>query len=90
MERLIEEVGLAVAERVHGGQESVDDVALELHAKLMLRNESTKQLHVESIHVRSTLPSLSFHFTDVGGVTFYRRIPRRLATTSRSSRRPSP
>lgn len=27
MERLINEVGLAVAERVHGGQESVDDVA---------------------------------------------------------------
>ncbi|KAL8277555.1 hypothetical protein RQP46_009987 [Phenoliferia psychrophenolica] len=50
MERLIEEVGLAVAERVHGGQESVDDIARELHAKLLLRNESTKQLHVESIH----------------------------------------
>lgn len=53
MERLIEEVGLAVAERVHSGLETVDDVARELHSKLLLRNESTKQLVVESIHVRS-------------------------------------
>ncbi|KAK4701670.1 hypothetical protein P7C70_g4559, partial [Phenoliferia sp. Uapishka_3] len=50
MEALIEEVGLQVAARVHGGQESVDDIAQELHQKLLLRNESTKQLHVESIH----------------------------------------
>lgn len=53
MERLIEEVGMAVAERVHSGLETVDDVARELHSKLLLRNESTKQLVVESIHVRS-------------------------------------
>lgn len=50
MERLIEEVGLAVAERLHAGGETVDDVARELHSKLLLRNESTKQLVVESIH----------------------------------------
>lgn len=51
MERLIEEVGLAVAQRVHGASESIDDVARELHEKLLLRNETTKSLHIESIHV---------------------------------------
>ncbi|KAG0142945.1 hypothetical protein CROQUDRAFT_661904 [Cronartium quercuum f. sp. fusiforme G11] len=50
MERLVREVGHAVAERVVGGQESVDDVARELHEKLLLRNESTKQLFVEDIY----------------------------------------
>lgn len=50
MERLVREVGHAVAERVVGGQESVDDVARELHEKLLLRNESTKQLVVEDIY----------------------------------------
>lgn len=50
MDHLIEEVGLAVAERVHGGQESVDDVARELHEKLLLRGEATKQLTFETIH----------------------------------------
>lgn len=52
METIIAEVGLAVAERVHGGQGSVDEVARELHEKLMLRGESTKQLQFEAIHVR--------------------------------------
>lgn len=51
MERLIAEVGQAVAERIHGGAESVDDVAKELHEKLLLRQEETKQLVFESIHV---------------------------------------
>jgi hypothetical protein len=51
MERLIREVGHAVAERVAVGQESVDDIAKELHEKLLLRNESTKQLIVEDIYV---------------------------------------
>ncbi|EGG07598.1 uncharacterized protein MELLADRAFT_77518 [Melampsora larici-populina 98AG31] len=50
MERLVREVGHAVAERVVGGQESVDEVARELHEKLLLRNESTKQLFVEDIY----------------------------------------
>ncbi|SCV74815.1 BQ2448_7844 [Microbotryum intermedium] len=50
MERIIEEVGLVVAERVHEGQASVDDIALELHRKLLLRGEETKQLKFESIH----------------------------------------
>ena len=41
MERLIREVGMAVGERVHGNNESVDDVAKELHEKLLLRNALT-------------------------------------------------
>src|SRR4051812_26454927 len=50
IERLIREVGLAVAERVHGNNESVDDVAKELHEKLLLRNESTKRVVIENIY----------------------------------------
>lgn len=53
MERLIREVGQAVAQRILGGQESVDDVARELHEKLLLRNESTKKLVVENIYRES-------------------------------------
>lgn len=37
MERLVQEVGAAVAAKIHGNQESVDDVARELHERLMLR-----------------------------------------------------
>jgi len=50
MERLINEVGQAVAERILGGNESVDDVARELHEKLLLRNESTKKVVFENIY----------------------------------------
>lgn len=50
IERLIREVGMAVAERVHGNNESVDDVARELHEKLLLRNESTKKVVIENIY----------------------------------------
>ncbi|KAM0789687.1 hypothetical protein ACM66B_006547 [Microbotryomycetes sp. NB124-2] len=50
MDRIIQEVGLAVGQRVHGGDGSVDDVARELQEKLMLRGEATKQLTFESIH----------------------------------------
>ncbi|KIY45667.1 elongation factor-2 kinase [Fistulina hepatica ATCC 64428] len=50
MERLVREVGHAVAQRILGNNESVDDVARELHEKLMLRNESTKKVVVESIY----------------------------------------
>lgn len=50
MERLIEEVGLAVSERLQGGDD-VDAVARALHEQLMLRGESTKHLVVESIYV---------------------------------------
>ena len=37
MERLIQEVGAAVAEKIHGNQENVDDVARQLHETLLLR-----------------------------------------------------
>ncbi|BGP74002.1 hypothetical protein NBRC10513v2_007424 [Rhodotorula toruloides] len=50
MERLIQEVGNAVAERIHAGMQTVDDVARELHERLLLRGEETKQLKFESIH----------------------------------------
>ncbi|KAG8826739.1 hypothetical protein FRB91_002550 [Serendipita sp. 411] len=50
MERLVREVGMAVAERVHGNNESVDDVARELHERLLLRNESTKKVIIENIY----------------------------------------
>ncbi|GAA6059913.1 hypothetical protein JCM10212_005296 [Sporobolomyces blumeae] len=50
MERLIREVGRAVAERIHMGMQTVDDVARELHERLLLRGEETKQLQFESIH----------------------------------------
>lgn len=53
IERLIREVGMAVAERVHGNNESVDDVAKELHEKLLLRNESTKKVVIENIYRES-------------------------------------
>ncbi|KAG9075016.1 hypothetical protein FS749_013360, partial [Ceratobasidium sp. UAMH 11750] len=42
MERLIREVGAAVAERILGNQESVDDVARELHERLLLRGDGVK------------------------------------------------
>lgn len=53
MERIIQEVGQAVAERILGGHQSVDDVAKELHEKLLLRNESTQKLVVENIYRES-------------------------------------
>ncbi|KAF8627503.1 hypothetical protein AX17_006314 [Amanita inopinata Kibby_2008] len=53
MERLVREVGHAVAQRILGNNESVDDVAKELHEKLLLRNESTKKVVIESIYKES-------------------------------------
>ncbi|KAG6842000.1 hypothetical protein C0991_004491 [Blastosporella zonata] len=53
MERLVREVGHAVAARILGNNESVDDVARELHEKLLLRNESTKKVVIESIYRES-------------------------------------
>lgn len=53
MERLISEVGQAVAQRILGGNETVDDVARELHERLLLRNESTQKLVVENIYRES-------------------------------------
>ena len=53
MERLVREVGQAVAQRILGNNESVDDVARELHERLLLRNESTKKVVIESIYRES-------------------------------------
>ena len=53
LERLIQECGSAVAERLRSGQHSVEDVARELHQSLSLRNENTKHLVIENIYVRS-------------------------------------
>lgn len=53
MERLIREVGQAVAARILSENESVDDVARELHERLLLRNESTKKVVIESIYRES-------------------------------------
>ncbi|KAH9941075.1 hypothetical protein B0H21DRAFT_753480 [Amylocystis lapponica] len=50
MERLVREVGEAVSQRILGNNESVDDVARELHERLLLRNESTKRVVIESIY----------------------------------------
>jgi len=50
MERLIREVGQAVARRIIGENQSVDDVARELHETLRLRNENTKKVVIESIY----------------------------------------
>ena len=53
MERLVREVGEAVAQRILGNNESVDDVAKELHEKLLLRNDRTKKVVIESIYKES-------------------------------------
>lgn len=50
MDRLIREVGHQVAGRLtEGGVESVDEVARELHEKLMLRGEEGRSLRIENI-----------------------------------------
>lgn len=67
MERLHRDIGDQVLDRLRslslaqstGGSEAVeavmlDDIARELHEKLLLRNESTKQLYIESIYRPST------------------------------------
>ncbi|KAI9058181.1 vWA-like protein [Trametes sanguinea] len=53
MERLVREVGQAVSQRILGNNESVDDVARELHERLLLRNENTKRVVIESIYRES-------------------------------------
>ncbi|WWD18808.1 hypothetical protein CI109_103263 [Kwoniella shandongensis] len=54
MERLIEEIGSEVAQRIRQkGEsiESVEEVAQELHERLLLRNEQTKQVHLPEVYV---------------------------------------
>ncbi|KAN0060561.1 hypothetical protein ACQY0O_007201 [Thecaphora frezii] len=56
LDRLHREIGDAITDRLRslsleGGQSNpMDDVARELHERLLLRNESTKQLYIESIY----------------------------------------
>lgn len=56
MERLHREIGDAIVQRIQSlsleGTQSnpMDDVARELHERLLLRNENTKQLYIESIY----------------------------------------
>ncbi|KAH9997967.1 hypothetical protein BJV77DRAFT_982485 [Russula vinacea] len=84
MERLVREVGQAVAQRILGNNESVDDVARELHEKLLLRNESTKKVVIESIYrdsdearhnvevfsVASSLAEVRPHLRRINGTRF--------------------
>ncbi|UZJ57284.1 hypothetical protein CBS101457_006604 [Exobasidium rhododendri] len=60
LDRLHREVGDAVAERMRSmslesstGGDIMDEVTRELHQSLRLRNESTKQLYIESIYRES-------------------------------------
>jgi hypothetical protein len=61
LDRLHREVGDAVADRMRtmslesssGGEDIMDEVTRELHQSLRLRNESTKQLYIESIYRES-------------------------------------
>jgi len=57
MERLVEEVGHAVAQRNLGNNESVDDVARELHEKLLLSQRVDKKVVIESIYKNRKRPS---------------------------------
>ncbi|KAK4685395.1 hypothetical protein P7C73_g4754, partial [Tremellales sp. Uapishka_1] len=54
MERLISEIGSEVAKRIKEKGEtmqSVEEVALELHERLLLRNEQTKQVQLPEVYV---------------------------------------
>jgi hypothetical protein len=61
MERLVREVGQAVAQRILGNNESVDDVARELQEKLALRNEVTTKVVIESIYRESEEAKQNVH-----------------------------
>ncbi|WWC62967.1 uncharacterized protein I303_105565 [Kwoniella dejecticola CBS 10117] len=53
MERLIAEIGVEVAQRIRQKgetMESVEEVAQELHERLLLRNEQTKQVHLPEVY----------------------------------------
>ncbi|WOO78082.1 Alpha-protein kinase vwkA [Vanrija pseudolonga] len=56
MERLISEIGREVAERIKEKGEnlqSVEEVAQELHERLLLRNEQTKQVQLQDVYIQS-------------------------------------
>jgi len=82
MDRLVREVGQAVAERILGQNESVDDVARELHERLLLRNESTKKLVVENIYRESEESQHNVNvFTSVANLSEARPLLRRVKGT---------
>lgn len=79
MERLIREVGQAVAQRILGNQESVDDVARELHEKLLLRNENTKKVVFENIYRESPEATHNVQvFTEAPSLTAARPLLRKV------------
>ncbi|OWZ26854.1 hypothetical protein C347_06501 [Cryptococcus neoformans AD2-60a] len=54
MERLIAEIGVEVAQRIKQkgeSMQSVEEVAQELHERLLLRNEQTKQVRLPEVYV---------------------------------------
>ncbi|ORX37059.1 hypothetical protein BD324DRAFT_624638 [Kockovaella imperatae] len=56
MERLIQEIGQEVAQRVRQKGEtmqSVEEVAQELHERLLLRNEQTKQIQLPDVYIQT-------------------------------------
>ncbi|BEI86274.1 hypothetical protein CcaverHIS002_0605610 [Cutaneotrichosporon cavernicola] len=56
MERLIGEIGREVAERIKEKGESlqsVEEVAQELHERLLLRNEQTKQVQLPDVYIQT-------------------------------------
>lgn len=55
MDRLIREVGEQVAGRLSAGTVSVDDVARELHERLLLRGEEGRRLRIENICASGSL-----------------------------------
>ncbi|EIW59579.1 uncharacterized protein TRAVEDRAFT_28690 [Trametes versicolor FP-101664 SS1] len=104
MERLVREVGQAVSQRILGNHESVDDVARELHERLLLRNESTKKVVIESIYRESeeakhnvsiymnapTLAEARPHLKRVPGTRFTDKYLHARMSSSRSSYYGSP
>ena len=83
MERLVREVGHAVAQRILGNREDVDEVAKELHEKLLLRNESTKKVVIESIYKESEESRHNVAvFTEAPSLTEARPLLKRVSLTS--------
>ncbi|KAJ7600798.1 hypothetical protein C8J56DRAFT_911318 [Mycena floridula] len=86
MERLVREVGHAVAQRILGNNESVDDVARELHEKLLLRNESTKKVVIETIYKDSEESTHNVAvFTEAPSLADARPLLRKVFTVSSST-----
>jgi hypothetical protein len=91
MERLVREVGQAVAQRILGNNESVDDVARELHERLLLRNESTKKVVIESIYRESEEGTHNVNvFTNAPSLAEARPHLKKVRSIDTLSHKPSP